>query len=55
LVNLRDDLHQTHCQLLRSQAVVSGMQSSKFWQLRNQWFKLKKRLGFKGRDDLFPV
>jgi glycosyltransferase involved in cell wall biosynthesis len=62
LVNLRDDLHQTHCQLhdlqaqlLRSQAMVSGMQSSKFWQLRNQWFKLKKRLGFKGGDDLFPV
>ncbi|MGQ9871746.1 glycosyltransferase family 2 protein [Leptodesmis sp.] len=62
LVNLRDDLHQTHCQLhalqaqlLRSQAMVSRMQSSKFWQLRNQWFKLKKRLGFKGGDDLFPV
>lgn len=62
-------LHDRQAQMLQSQAMVaelqsqiselqtklSGIQSSKFWLLRNQWFKLKKRLGFKGKDDLFPV
>lgn len=62
LVNLRDDVHQTHSrlhnlqeQLIQSQAMIAGMQSSKFWQLRNQWFKLKRSLGFKVEDELFPV
>jgi glycosyltransferase involved in cell wall biosynthesis len=55
---------QTEISVLQSRVVavetemetkISAMQSSKFWKLRNQWFKLKKRLGFEGGDDLFPV
>ncbi|MBO3463325.1 glycosyltransferase [Aetokthonos hydrillicola Thurmond2011] len=32
------ELHQAY-------AIITAMQSSKFWQLRNNWFKLKKFLG----------
>ena len=27
------------------QAIISGMESSKFWKLRNLWFEFKRRLG----------
>lgn len=34
------------------QAKFIAMQSSKFWQLRNQWFKLKKSLGLVKNTDI---
>jgi glycosyltransferase involved in cell wall biosynthesis len=60
--DLREQLVESHAtignmqiRIAEMQSIISGMQSSKFWQLRNQWFKLKKRLGFKVGDDFFPV
>ncbi len=45
---------QTQAQLERSQSTIKAMEttikaieSSKFWKLRMQWFKLKKLVGFK--------
>ena len=34
-------------ELNKSQATIIGMESSKFWHLRNYFFKLKKILGIK--------
>ncbi|NJP08450.1 MAG: glycosyltransferase family 2 protein [Leptolyngbyaceae cyanobacterium RU_5_1] len=48
LVDLRADVHRTHTRLHR---VLSQVQSSQFWKLRNQWLKLKKRLGLKIEED----
>jgi len=59
LVELRDNVHQTHTQLhqaqleafslqeqlMQSRVFISEVENSKFWQLRNQWLKLKRRFG----------
>lgn len=39
-------------ELQQVQAKFIAMQSSKFWQLRNQWFKLKKSLGLVKNTDI---
>jgi glycosyltransferase involved in cell wall biosynthesis len=39
-------LRSTHIELARSQAGLLAMASSKFWKLRQRWFKLKSRFGF---------
>jgi len=44
LVELRENVHQTHSQL---HTVVSTVQSSKAWTIRKRWLKLKQRLGIK--------
>ena len=36
----------------RSQFVINMMENSKFWQLRNAWFKFKQRMGAKNADPL---
>jgi hypothetical protein len=47
-------LEQLQRELERSQSLIAAMKSSKFWQLRTQWFKLKRKLGLKidGESDL---
>jgi peptidoglycan hydrolase CwlO-like protein len=55
LVNLQSKLHQTEyyaqqyqyelerlqSQLQQTQQCIKAMESSKFWKMRNAWFKLK--------------
>jgi GT2 family glycosyltransferase len=36
----------------RQRSLIIAMQQSRFWQIRNTWFALKKKLGFKGEDVL---
>jgi len=38
----------------RARSLISQMQSSKFWQLRQAWFKLKRKLGRISIDPLQP-
>ncbi|BAT51466.1 putative glycosyl transferase [Nostoc sp. NIES-3756] len=38
-------LEQSQSQLQQTQLVIAEMQSSRFWKLRTQWFKLKRLLG----------
>ncbi|MBL1173946.1 glycosyltransferase family 2 protein [Pantanalinema sp. GBBB05] len=47
LGQLRGELGRLQGDLERSQTLIAAMKSSKFWQLRAQWFKLKQMLGFK--------
>ena len=42
---LVEKLRSTHLELARSKAGIMAMASSKFWKLRQRWFKLKSRLG----------
>ncbi|NET57419.1 MAG: class I SAM-dependent methyltransferase [Symploca sp. SIO2E6] len=44
------NFEQTQSQLQQAQATITGMESSKFWKLRQGWFRLKQSLGFKGDD-----
>ena len=44
-VKLRSHIAQLTTQLQQSQDRIVAMESSKFWKLRSQWFKLKSRLG----------
>jgi GT2 family glycosyltransferase len=37
----------------RQRSLIIAMQQSRFWQIRNAWFRLKKTLHFKG-DDVVP-
>ena len=48
LQQTQQQLQQTQQQLQQTQDTVTGMESSKFWQLRQGWFKLKQTLGLKG-------
>ncbi|MDJ0728377.1 MAG: FkbM family methyltransferase [Crocosphaera sp.] len=45
LQQTQNQLQQTQSQLQHSQERILAMESSKFWKLRTQWLKLKKRLG----------
>ncbi|MEA5533080.1 hypothetical protein [Crocosphaera sp. XPORK-15E] len=45
---LLDKIDQLQEKLNESQATIEGMESSKFWQLRQGLVKFKKFLGFKG-------
>lgn len=47
LVHCQNHLQQTQLALESSQATVAAMETSKFWKLRGQWFKLKKVIGLK--------
>jgi len=46
----QSQLQQTQSQLQQNQATITGMESSKFWKLRQGWFRLKQSLGLKGDD-----
>lgn len=45
LNQLRQTLRQSQTQLQTAEATITAMRTSKFWQLRSAWFKLKRRLG----------
>jgi hypothetical protein len=42
---IQSQLRETEAQLQQTQQRVAAMETSKFWQLRKQWFQLKRRLG----------
>lgn len=42
---LQEKIHHLEAQLQQAHATITAMESSKFWKLRKQWFKLKKILG----------
>ena len=43
--NLQQQLNEKEAKLGELKAIIMAMESSKFWKLRTQWFKLKKWLG----------
>jgi O-antigen biosynthesis protein len=45
LKQLKSQLQVTQSRLDRAAAIITAMQSSKFWQLRAKWFQLKQKLG----------
>jgi O-antigen biosynthesis protein len=45
LKQLKSQLQVTQSRLDRAAAIITAMQSSKFWQLRAKWFHLKQKLG----------
>lgn len=45
LAQLQTELAELRSQNSTLQARISAMETSKFWQLRTAWFKLKRRLG----------
>jgi len=47
LQQTQSQLQQTQFQLQQAQATIRGMESSKFWQLRKGWFRLKQTLGLR--------
>jgi hypothetical protein len=46
LYHTQAQLEQVQMQLEKARGLISGMESSKFWKLRTQWFKLKALLGY---------
>ncbi|MBE9178291.1 hypothetical protein IQ268_06785 [Oculatella sp. LEGE 06141] len=42
---LRVEMKRSQLQLQAAQEAIAAMESSKFWQLRTQWFKLKQKMG----------
>jgi len=42
LSTLRSKLEESKTQLHKSESMVIAMQTSKFWQIRAAWFRLKK-------------
>ncbi|HEY9851487.1 MAG TPA: phytanoyl-CoA dioxygenase family protein [Leptolyngbyaceae cyanobacterium] len=56
LDKLRLELYQTKAELKKTNHVMRAMESSKFWQLRNRWFMLRKALGLvKGEQIYNPI
>jgi hypothetical protein len=45
LQRVQAQLQQAQSQLQNLSAIVAAMRSSKFWKLRDLWFKLKQKLG----------
>lgn len=43
--DLRVQFQQTQGALSQAKSMIEAMESSKFWKLRTEWFKVKKRLG----------
>ncbi|WP_071517599.1 glycosyltransferase [Geitlerinema sp. PCC 9228] len=46
LQKTQQELSTTQWQLDRANLTITAMETSKFWQLRNAWFRLKNRLKF---------
>ena len=46
-------LHQTQAKLGRFQALITAMESSKFWQLRTAWFRFKKAVKITKGDEFY--
>jgi SAM-dependent methyltransferase len=45
LERVQAQFQETQAELERSQARIAAMESSKFWQLRKAWFRLKRAVG----------
>lgn len=48
---IQTQLQQTQAELQQAQLRIAAMESSKFWQLRKNWFRFKRALGFKTEQD----
>jgi hypothetical protein len=48
----QSQLQQTQDQLEQSQAIISGMESSKFWKLRTAWSRIKRTIGLNDSSPL---
>ena len=46
LQQMQEDLEQSQLQFQQAQGTIAAIQTSIFWQMRTQWVKLKKLLGF---------
>ncbi|UBF24115.1 class I SAM-dependent methyltransferase [Kovacikia minuta CCNUW1] len=46
----QNQLKQAEAGLSHAQAIIAAMESSKFWQLRKQWFQLKKAIGLSSSE-----
>jgi len=47
---LQSQLQSTQTKLEQAESLIAAMETSKFWQLRKKWFKLKKLIGLKEQD-----
>ena len=45
----QSQLYQTQIELERSQNMIKAMESSKFWKIRQYWFRIKELLGIKSK------
>ncbi len=45
LTSIQEQLTTTQAQLIAAQKQIASMENTKFWQLRQQWFRLKRILG----------
>jgi len=52
IITLRSDLQHTRSKLERSQSRILAMESSKFWKLRQRWFRIKNKLGLMKTPDI---
>ncbi|MDJ0579615.1 TylF/MycF/NovP-related O-methyltransferase [Crocosphaera sp.] len=48
----KEHLRQLQEQIVTTKEQITGMKSSKFWKLRNKWFKVKGKLGLNPENDL---
>ncbi|MDJ0661023.1 MAG: TylF/MycF/NovP-related O-methyltransferase [Crocosphaera sp.] len=48
----KDNLLQLQQQIITTKEQITGMKSSKFWKLRQKWFKVKGKLGLNSENDL---
>ncbi|MDJ0728376.1 MAG: TylF/MycF/NovP-related O-methyltransferase [Crocosphaera sp.] len=48
----KEHLRQLQQQIITTQEQITGMKSSKFWKLRQKWFKVKGKLGLNPENDL---
>ncbi|MFQ4146654.1 glycosyltransferase [Chlorogloeopsis sp. ULAP02] len=46
IYQLQTQLQSQNAEIYRLQALIKEIENSKFWQLRNQWLKLKSRINF---------
>ncbi|MDJ0846204.1 TylF/MycF/NovP-related O-methyltransferase [Crocosphaera sp.] len=48
----QENLRQLQQQIITTKEQITGMKSSKFWKLRQKWFKVKGKLGLNPENDL---
>lgn len=45
---------QSQSNLINAQNIITAMESSKFWQLRLAWFKIKKKFNLVSESEIYP-
>lgn len=53
LQHIQAELGKSQSQLLQAKALISGMESSKFWRLRLAWFKVKDILNLVSESEIY--